>query len=300
MAGRTDSDEPAAVADRSLLTRAGRVAVQMRYNTFTLIGLSVLVMLLFVAVFASVLAPYDPTVTDVPNRLSPPSENHLFGTDEYGRDIFSRILFGTRIAFQVAIATPAVAMTIGVPIGLIAGYSGGRTDSALMRLMDAIFAFPTILLGLTLVAVFGQSLTNIVIAIGIVFIPQFARITRGSAMSAASDDHVKAAKSTGASDLRILVVHILPFCLSAILVQATIVGALAILLESSLSFLGVGVPPPRPSWGAMLQTGKGYINTGEWWYSVLPGLAIVVSILGFNLLGDGLRDIFDPRTDYER
>jgi len=313
MTGDTDCDgEPERAADggepsstgtlveRPTVRRFARFAVRFRHNQLAVIGLGVLTVFVFVAAFAPYIAPYDPTVTDVPNRLAPPSFDHPMGTDRYGRDVFSRVLLGARIAFQVAVATPAVAIAVGVPIGLVSGYFGGRIDDGLMRLMDAIFAFPSILLGLTLVAVFGQSLTNIVFALGIVFIPQFARITRGSAMSAASEEHVKVARSLGASHLRILGLHVLPFCVSAILVQATIVAALAIILESSLSFLGVGVPPPKPSWGAILRVGKGYINSGEWWYSVFPGLAIVFSVLGFNLIGDGLRSVLDPRTDPER
>jgi len=280
--------------------RTKAFAARVRRNRLASGGLVIMSAFVFVAVFAPILAPYDPAVVDVPNRLQAPSADHLMGTDRYGRDVFSRVLLGARIAAQVAVATPLVAMSIGVPIGLVAGYVGGRTDDGLMRLMDAIFAFPTILLGLTLVAVFGQSLTNIVLALGIVFIPQFARITRGSAVSVAQEEHVRAARSLGASNARILLLHVLPFCISAILVQATITGALAIILESSLSFLGVGVPPPQPSWRSMLRVGKGYINSGEWWYSVFPGLAIVASVLGFNLLGHGLRDVLDPRSDPNR
>lgn len=280
--------------------RARRTAHRIRHNRLALFGVVVLGFFFIVAVFAPVIAPYGFAETNVPDRLQGPGETHPFGTDQYGRDIFSRVIYGARIAFQVAVAVPLVAMTIGVPVGLLSGYYGGRLDNVLMRLMDSIFAFPSILLGLTLVAVFGQSLLNIIIALGIVFIPQFARITRGSAMSVAREDHVKVAKSMGASDVRILALHVLPFCVSAILVQASIAAALAIVLESSLSFLGVGVPPPRPSWGSMLRVGKGFIASGQWWYSVFPGLGIVFSVLGFNLLGDGLRDVLDPRTDPER
>jgi ABC-type dipeptide/oligopeptide/nickel transport system permease subunit len=299
MATDTDPSEDSATR-RPAVRRIRRFGARFRRNRLAVVGLIVLTVFVLVAALAPYIAPSDPTATDVPNRLAEPSADNPMGTDQYGRDVFSRVILGTRIAFIVAIATPAVAMAVGVPIGLVTGYAGGRIDDALMRVMDSIFAFPTILLGLTLVAVFGQSVTNIVVALGIVFIPQFARITRGSAMSAASEEHVKVARSLGASHLRILGLHVLPFCLSAILVQATIVAALAIILESSLSFLGVGVPPPKPSWGAMLRVGKGYINTGEWWYSVFPGLAIVFSVLGFNLLGDGLRSVLDPRTDPER
>ncbi|MFB6244572.1 MAG: ABC transporter permease, partial [Halobaculum sp.] len=285
---------------RPVVRRATAFLRRVRRNRLALTGTVVLTGFVVVAVFAPYIAQYDPAAVNVPQRLQSPSADHPFGTDRYGRDIFSRVVMGSRIAFQVAVATPLVAMLVGVPVGLIAGYFGGRTDDVLMRLMDSIFAFPTILLGLTLVAVFGQSLTNIILALGIVFVPQFARITRGSAVSAARDEHVKVARSLGASHTRIILLHVLPFCVSAILVQATIVAALAIILESSLSFLGVGVPPPKPSWGAMLRIGKGYINSGQWWYSIFPGLAIVVSVLGFNLLGDGLRDVLDPRSDFDR
>lgn len=285
---------------RPAVRRAKRTVHRLRGNRLATIGLVVLGLFFFLALFAPQIAPYGYAETNVPDRLEGPSATHPFGTDQYGRDIFSRVLFGARIALQVAIAVPLVAMIVGVPVGLLSGYYGGHIDNTLMRLMDAIFAFPSILLGLTLVAVFGQSLINIVIALGIVFIPQFARITRGSAMSVAREDHVKVARSMGASDLRILGLHVLPFCISAILVQASITAALAIVLESSLSFLGVGVPPPRPSWGAMLRVGKGFISSGQWWYSVFPGLGIVFSVLGFNLLGDGLRDVLDPRTDPDR
>ncbi|WP_079978582.1 ABC transporter permease [Halolamina sediminis] len=287
-------------ADSPLVRRGRAFAARFRRNNLAMGGLVVTTGFLLLALLAPVLAPYDPAAVDVPARLQGPSLAHPFGTDRYGRDLFSRVLYGARIALQVAVATPLVAGAVGVPIGLVAGYVGGRVDDALMRLMDSIFAFPAILLGLTLVAVFGQSLTNIVAALGIVYIPQFARVTRGSAVSVVEEEHVRVARSLGASHARILLVHVLPFCLSAILVQATVTAALAIVLESSLSFLGVGVPSPRPSWGSILRVGKGYVDSGEWWYSVFPGVAIVIAVLGFNLLGDGLRDVLDPRTDPNR
>lgn len=286
--------------DSPLARRARAFAARFRRNNLAMGGLLVTGAVLLIALFAPILAPYDPTAVDVPARLQGPSLAHPMGTDRYGRDLLSRVLFGARIALQVAVATPLVAGAVGVPIGLLAGYAGGRVDDVLMRLMDSIFAFPAILLGLTLVAVFGQSLTNIVLALGIVYIPQFARVTRGSAVSVVEEEHVRVARSLGASHVRILAVHVLPFCLSAILVQATVTAALAIVLESSLSFLGVGVPSPKPSWGSILRVGKGFVDSGEWWYSVFPGLAIVVAVLGFNLLGDGLRDVLDPRTDPNR
>jgi ABC-type dipeptide/oligopeptide/nickel transport system permease subunit len=288
------------LADRPAVQRLRRGLRRLRRNRLATTGLLLCLLFAFVAAFPGELATHPFDATNVPERLQGPSLEHPMGTDRYGRDILSRVIFGARVAFLVAVLTPAVAMLVGVPVGLVAGYYGGRLDDVLMRAMDSVFAFPTILLGLTLVAVFGQSLTNIVLALGIVFVPQFARITRGSALSASREDHVKVARSLGASDLRVLALHVFPFCVSAILVQATITGALAVILESSLSFLGVGVPPPRPSWGAMLRVGKGFVVSGEWWYSVFPGLAIVVSVLGFNLLGDGLRSVLDPRSDPDR
>lgn len=275
--------------------RVRRLAGRFRHNRLAVVGVTVTGTFLVVALLAPVLAPYDPTTMDVPNRLTGPSLAHPFGTDQYGRDVFSRALVGSRVAMKVAFAVPLVAASIGVPIGLLAGYFGGWVDNALMRVMDAIFAFPAILLGLTIVAVFGQGLTNIIAALGVVFIPQFARVTRSSALSAAREDHVKAAKSLGASHLRVLGRHVFPFCLSAILVQATVTAALAIIVAASLSFLGVGIQPPAPSWGMMLRTGKGFLDSA-WWFSFFPGLFIILSVLGFNLLGDGLRDVLDPRT----
>ena len=284
-------------ADRPAVRRLRGGLRRLRRNRLATAGLLLCLLFAFVAAFPGELATHPFDATNVPERLQGPSPEHPMGTDRYGRDVYSRVVFGARVAFVVAVLTPAVAALVGVPVGLVAGYYGGRVDDVLMRAMDSVFAFPTILLGLTLVAVFGQSLANIVLALGVVFVPQFARVTRGSALSAAREDHVKVARSLGASDLRVLVLHVFPFCVSAVLVQATITAALAVVLESSLSFLGVGVPPPRPSWGAMLRVGKGFVASGEWWYSVFPGLAIVVSVLGFNLLGDGLRDVLDPRSD---
>jgi len=283
-------------APGSLLARRARLfARRFRASRLAVAGAGVLSLFVFLGLFGPVLAPHDPAAMSTGNALAPPSLEHPFGTDNFGRDVFSRVLAGARIALTVAVFVPLVSMAAGVPVGLVAGYFGGWIDNALMRVMDSLFAFPAILLGLTLVAVFGQGLRNIVIAIGIVFIPQFARITRGSAASAAEEEHVTTARSLGATHTRIIAVHVFPFCLSAILVQATITAAIAILVEASLSFLGVGIPPPQPSWGTMLQVAKGYLEQA-WWFGFFPGLAIVFAVLGFNLLGDGLRDVLDPRV----
>ena len=281
------------------LKRVRRFAARFRKSKLAMIGAGVLSTFVFLGLFGPHLTPHDPAVMNTGNALASPSLQHPFGTDNFGRDILSRVLAGTRIALTVAVFVPIVSMSIGVPVGLVSGYFGGWIDNGLMRVMDSLFAFPAILLGLTLVAVFGQGLRNIIFAIGIVFIPQFARITRGSAASAAKEEHVKAARSMGASHTRILLYHILPFCVSAIMVQASITAAIAILVEASLSFLGVGIPAPAPSWGAMLQVAKGYVESA-WWFGFFPGLAIIFAVLGFNLLGDGLRDVLDPRMGPNR
>ncbi len=281
------------------LRRVRRFAARFRKSRLAMLGAGVLSTFVFLGIFGPYLTPHDPAVMNTGNALASPSIQHPFGTDNFGRDILSRVLAGARIALTVALFVPVVSMLIGVPVGLVSGYFGGWIDNSLMRVMDSLFAFPAILLGLTLVAVFGQGLRNIIIAIGIVFIPQFARITRGSAASAAKEEHVKAARSMGASHTRILLYHILPFCVSAIMVQASITAAIAILVEASLSFLGVGIPAPAPSWGAMLQVAKGYVESA-WWFGLFPGLAIIFAVLGFNLLGDGLRDVLDPRMGPNR
>ena len=272
---------------------------RFKRSKLAVVGASILSIFFVLGIFGPIIAPHDPAAMDTANTLASPSLSHPMGTDHYGRDVFSRILTGTRIALIVAVCVPLFAMAIGVPVGLIAGYFGGWIDNTLMRVMDSLFAFPAILLALTLIAVLGTGLQNIIVAVGIVVIPQFARITRGSAISATQEEHVKAAKALGGSDLRIIALHVFPFCLSAIMVQATITAAAAILVEASLSFLGVGIQPPEPSWGAELQVAKGYLDHA-WWFGFFPGIAIVFAVLGFNLLGDGLRDVLDPRMDPDR
>lgn len=298
-ATRTEGDHGATTPDTGPRSSPTPAFAGLRESRLATAGLVVLVVFAVVAVAAPVVAPYDPGALHGEDRLEGPSPEYPLGTDYLGRDVLSRVLVGARVALAVAVAVPLVAASVGVPVGLVAGYTGGTVDDVLMRVMDAVFAFPAILLGLTIVAVFGQGLDNIVVALGIVFVPQFARVTRGSAMSATAERHVAAARAMGASHTRVVVVHVLPFCVSAILVQATVTAALAIILEASLSFLGVGVPQSTPSWGSMLREGKGYLESAPW-YSLAPGAAIVLSVLGFNLLGDGLRDVLDPRSRTER
>jgi peptide/nickel transport system permease protein len=259
-----------------------------------LVGVILVALTLLVAVFGPALAPYDPTLIFPGERLAAPGARFLLGADELGRDMLSRTLYGARISIQVGVIVVTLASLVGVPLGLIAGYFKGRLDLILMRLVDIMFAFPTILLALALIAVLGTDLRNLILAITIVYIPSFARVTRGSTLSVSEEPYVEAARAVGVSHARIIFQHILPNVSAPIIVQFTISLAYAILVEASLSFLGLGVQPPAASWGSMLATGKPYIDLSPW-VSVVPGVAIMLTVLGFNLLGDGMRDALDPR-----
>ncbi|NLY56758.1 MAG: ABC transporter permease [Firmicutes bacterium] len=257
-------------------------------------GLILVVSVLITAIFAPQLAPSDPYAINLLKRLAPPSGEELLGRDDFGRDILSRIIYGSRVSLLVGIASTLVALTIGVPLGLVAGYYGGRLDNLIMRFLDIMMAFPSILLALTLVAAFGASMVSIILAIGVVSVPKYARITRSSTLSVKSMEYIEAAKMLGASTFRVLFVHILPNCLAPIIVYATMGMASAILTEAGLSFLGMGAQPPTPSWGGMLANGREFLRTAPH-IATFPGLAIMLTVLGFNLLGDGLRDVLDPR-----
>lgn len=296
------ADEPTLPDGVAGSARRRRLAMffrRFKKSRLAVVGSFLLTAFVFVGVFGPLLAPHDPAAIDTTNRFVGPTLEHPMGTDHLGRDVFSRVIEGARIALIVSVAVPFMSMAVGVPVGLASGYFGGWIDNSLMRVMDSLFAFPSILLALTFVAVFGTGLLNITIAMAIVFVPVFARITRGSAISATQEEHVKAAQALGGSNGRIIAFHVFPYCFSAIMVQATITAAAAILIEASLSYLGVGIQPPDPSWGAELQEAQGEIDTA-WWFGLFPGLAIVFTVLGFNLLGDGLRDVLDPRMDPDR
>jgi peptide/nickel transport system permease protein len=275
-------------------SRSREVARALVANRLAVVGLVVLALLVAAAVLADVLAPHSPTQVSVMDRLQPPSATHPFGTDELGRDVLSRVIHGAQVSLQVGAIAVGVSVVAGVPLGLLAGFYGGRVDDVIMRVMDMLFAFPAILLAIAIVAVLGPSMANAMIAIGIVFTPIFARVTRGSVLSVREEVYVRAARSLGASDLRLLRRHILPNVLAPIIVQTSISLAFAVLNEAALSFLGVGVQPPRPSWGRMLFEGRGFMQQA-WWMAVFPGLAIFVTVLAFNVVGDALRDALDPR-----
>lgn len=263
-------------------------------------GLIVLVVFALLALAAPLVAPFDPLKQDLYGKLGPPawlsggSKGHLLGTDDFGRDIVSRIVFGARISLAVGFLSVLISFLIGVPIGLVAGYRRGVADDLLMRFMDILLAFPSILLAIVIVATLGPSLANAMAAVGIVGIPQFARVTRGAVLAEREKEYVEAARAVGCGNTRIMFVTLLPNCMAPLLVQTTLGLAFAILQAAALSFLGLGAQPPTPEWGAMLFEGKNYFYNG-WWLMVFPGIAIFLTVLGFNLLGDGLRDALDPR-----
>ncbi len=267
-------------------------------NRLSALGLLLIVLVVFAALGADLIITQDPYQMNVIDRLSGPSVQHLFGTDLFGRDIFTRVVLGTRIAMQVAVGAVLLAIIIGVPLGAFSGYVGGRVDTLIMRFIDAVLAFPGRLLAIALVAALGANFLTLWLAIGITSIPGYARVVRGVVLSQKEKEYVEAARMTGESELRILFFQIIPNCIGPILVLVTLDCAHAITTESSLSFLGLGFAPPSPSWGLMLNEARGYMELGPH-VAIFPGLAISLTILGFNLLGDGLRDVFDPRQ-YDR
>jgi ABC-type dipeptide/oligopeptide/nickel transport system permease subunit len=258
-------------------------------------GLLVVVVFAVTAIFAPLIAPYSASQTDFNAILAHPSGKHLLGTDELGRDIFSRIVFGSRASMQAGLFATLLAMAIGVPIGLAAGYYRGWIDPVISRVTDVLLAFPFLILAVGLAAILGPSLLNATIALGVGAVPGLIRIARGEALSLREEDYVRAAVANGGSDLTILGRHILPNMMSTLLVQATVTIPIAIVGESVLSFLGLGVQPPTPSWGVMLASAQDFLDQAPR-LAVYPGLAIAIAALAFNLLGDGLRDVLDPRT----
>jgi peptide/nickel transport system permease protein len=254
----------------------------------------VLVGIVLVAIFDEQLAPDGPNEIDIAARLQGPSSTHPFGTDDLGRDILSRVILGASVSLRVGFLSVAFALVVGTTLGLLAGFYGRWVDDVLMRLMDILFAFPAVLLAIAVLAVRGPGPDNAVLAIGIVYVPIFARVTRASVLGVREEVYVRASRSVGASDLRLITRHVLPNAAPPIIVQTSISLAFAVLAEAALSFLGLGTQPPNPSWGVMLAEGRGFIEQA-WWIAFFPGMAIFVTVLCFNLLGDGLRDVLDPR-----
>jgi peptide/nickel transport system permease protein len=253
------------------------------------------VLLLLVAILAPLLTRYDPIVGDVLDGLQPPSAAHWLGTDDLGRDVMARVLYGARLSLSVAAISVCIGLGVGVSVGLIAGYAGGAVDLLLMRLIDALLAFPGLLLAISITAALGPQIQNAMIAIGIISIPVYARLTRGQVLTLRERDYVTAARALGVSPPRIALLHILPNLANTLIVQATLTTAFAILQEAVLSFLGLGAQPPSPSWGQDINYNQRYITNLMWWGSVGPGVAIFVAVFAFNFLGDALRDWLDPQ-----
>jgi peptide/nickel transport system permease protein len=269
-------------------------ARRLRRQPLSIFSATLVTILILTAIFGPLLAPYDPNAIDMANRFGPPSPEHPFGTDDFGRDILSRVMVGARVSLMVGIIAVGLSATVGSFLGLVAGYAGRVTDEIIMRAMDILFAFPAILLAIAIMAALGRGVGNAMIAIGIVYIPIFARIARGSVLSIREEEFVDAARATGSSNKRILFRHIFPNVLSPLIVEITLSLSFAILAEAALSFFGLGTQPPNPSWGRMLSEGRAYFQQSVW-LAIFPGLAIMLTVLGFNLLGDGLRDALDPR-----
>jgi peptide/nickel transport system permease protein len=281
----------AAPANAAPWRRAARRLVKRRG---AMVGAVVVLFFVVVAVAAPLIAPYEPVATSWSAVRKPPSLEHWFGTDEIGRDVLSRVIFGARASLLAGVVSVSISLACGVPIGLLSGYVGGFLDGLLMRITDALLACPFLILAIALAAFLGPSLTNAMIAIGISAMPAFIRLTRAQVLNAKVEDYVEAARAVGNPHRRIVLRHILPNILAPIMVQATLAIAAAIIAEASLSFLGLGQQPPAPSWGSMLNTAKNFLDQAPW-MAMWPGAAIFSVVLAFNLLGDGLRDALDPR-----
>jgi peptide/nickel transport system permease protein len=293
----SSSTPASAVADGPGLAEAARRAggpAFVRRHALSLSGLVLVALLVSVALAAPVLAPHDPLAMNPRARFARPGPAHLLGTDQFGRDILSRVIHGARVSLSVGVGAVAVALTIGLVLGSLAAMRGGALDSVVMRAMDVLFAFPAILLALALIAVLGSSARNVLLAVALVYIPIFARTVRAAVLTIKYREFVDAIRALGRPELPTYLRHILPNALAPIAVQATLSISTAILAEAALSFLGVGTQPPTPSWGGMLSESRAFMEVAPW-TAVFPGLAIMLAVLSFNLLGDGIRDYMDPR-----
>jgi peptide/nickel transport system permease protein len=275
--------------------RRGRWYRPLVRNPLVLGGLVLVILLLLLAVFARVLAPADPIAMNAGKALEGPSLASPFGTDRFGRDVLSRAIYGSRASLTVGIGSIVLAALVGTFVGLMAGYFGGTVDSVLGRVMDIFFTFPSLILAIAISAALGLGIQNALFAIAVTYWPAFGRVVRGATLAEVSKDYVEAARVLGASDPRVVWGHVLPNVLSPLIVQFTVAISQAIIIESSLSYLGLGTQPPTPSWGTMINEGRTFLDSAPW-ISVFPGLSIMAAVLAFNLLGDGLRDILDPRS----
>ncbi len=277
-------------------SQVGEVWHRLKKNKGAMIGLAIVLILISAAICSGFLLDYESQIIKqvTRERLQWPSLKHWMGTDQYGRDIFFRLLYGSRFSLSVGFVAVVVALFVGVPLGAVAGYFGGATEDIIMRMTDIFAAVPNILMGIVLASALGPNTINLMLAVGITSVPQFVRVTRASVLTVRNQEYVEAARAVGISEAKIIFTHILPNCLSPIIVQTTLRIASAIIAASSLSFLGLGVPVPAPEWGAMLSDGRGFIR-GYAYMTFFPGLAIMITVLAFNMVGDGLRDALDPK-----
>lgn len=278
---------------------AGRVylgTMEFIANRLAVLGLLIILLLIFIALFAPFIAPFDPIATELANRLQPLSSEHFFGTDEMGRDIFSRVVWGSRLTLYVIGLVAIIAAPVGIVVGTVSGYFGGFIDTVLMRITDIFLAFPKLILALAFVAALGPGIENAIIAISITSWPPYARIARAETITIRNSDFIKAIRLQGAGPLRIITGHIMPLCISSLIVRVTLDMAGIILTAAGLGFLGLGAQPPSPEWGAMTSSGRAYI-LDHWWLITMPGSAIFIVSLAFNLLGDGLREVLDPKSE---
>jgi peptide/nickel transport system permease protein len=290
----TDTIQIAETTTVARPSRWGRELKKIRGNKMLMIGGIIVLIFIILIIAGPGITGWDYNKMNIRERFAEPSQSHLMGTDNYGRDTFARIIHGARISFLVGVLSVGIGVVGGMLVGAIAGFVGGFLDNLLMRITDALLAFPPLLLAIGLVAAIGPSIVTVSVIIGIIYIPRFARVMRGAVLSEKSKEYVEAARAIGQDSWRILVMHIGPATLSPVIVMATIVFALAVIIEASLSFLGLGVPPPTPSWGGMLSESRAFMGKSVW-MAIFPGLIISVAVLGLNLLGDGLRDYLDPK-----
>lgn len=285
----------AAISRRQLLIEDWKHTLYLwRQNRLAMIGTILVAFFIVIAIFAPAIAPYDPIEINISRSLLPPSSDHIFGTDQFGRDIFSRAVYGARIEVGIILLVTVISGTIGVAVGITAGYFGGIIDDVLMRITDVFLSFPNLILAMALSAMLGRGVFNAIIAISLVGWTVIARLARAEAMKIKSLPYIEAIRALGASNTRILLLHVLPMCMSPVLVQLSLRMGSIILTAAGLGFLGLGAQPPTPEWGAIVSDGRSYL-VQQWWISTFPGLFIALVVLGFNLLGDGIRDIMDPR-----
>ncbi len=276
------------------ITQAQRMWRTFKRNRTALVGAIGVIVILLLAIFGPFFMPYDPIEQHLVDQLNPPSDRFLFGTDVFGRDVLSRVILGTRFSLIVGLTSVMIAVVLGVPTGILAGYKGGLIDTGVTRLVDILMSFPVLILGLMLRAAIGGGFIGLVLAIGIAITPRFIRLARGPTLSIKEKEYIESAKALGMSEVRLMFRHIMPNVMGDVAVMSTLWIALAIRLEANLSFIGIGIPPPTPSWGEMIRSGVDFLTNAPW-ISTVPGIFILFTVMSFNMIGDGIRDIIDPR-----